>query len=173
MKRKNSSPNRSSRRAFVQSMLAAGAAPWIVPAHVLCGAARPAPSGKITLGVIGVGSQGTGDMRDFLTNEHVRVTAVCDVNRRRIDSARQHIAKAYGAPDVRVYADFRELNADRSIDAVLMALPVALFVALYFLNRDYVMLLFDDPIGQKMLAGGVVLQVLGALVIRKIVTIKV
>jgi tight adherence protein B len=56
---------------------------------------------------------------------------------------------------------------------VLMALPVALFVALYFLNRDYVMLLFDDPIGQKMLAGGVVLQVLGALVIRKIVTIKV
>ena len=56
---------------------------------------------------------------------------------------------------------------------VLMALPVALFVALYFLNPDYVMLLFDDPIGQKMLAGGVVLQVLGALVIRKIVTIKV
>jgi tight adherence protein B len=35
------------------------------------------------------------------------------------------------------------------------------------------MLLFDDPMGQKMLAGGVVLQVLGALVIRKIVTIKV
>jgi tight adherence protein B len=56
---------------------------------------------------------------------------------------------------------------------VLMALPVALFVALYFLNPDYVMLLFDDPMGQKMLAGGVVLQVLGALVIRKIVTIKV
>jgi tight adherence protein B len=56
---------------------------------------------------------------------------------------------------------------------VLMALPVALFVALYFLNPDYVMLLFDDPLGQKMLAGGVVLQVLGALVIRKIVTIKV
>jgi tight adherence protein B len=56
---------------------------------------------------------------------------------------------------------------------VLMALPVVLFIALYFLNPDYVMLLFDDPIGQKMLAGGVVLQVLGALVIRKIVTIKV
>jgi tight adherence protein B len=56
---------------------------------------------------------------------------------------------------------------------VLMALPVALFVALYFLNPDYVMLLFDDPLGQKMLAGGVVLQILGALVIRKIVTIKV
>ena len=56
---------------------------------------------------------------------------------------------------------------------VLMALPVALFVALYFLNPDYVMLLFTDPMGKKMLAGGVVLQVLGALVIRKIVNIKV
>ena len=34
------------------------------------------------------------------------------------------IAKAYGSPDVKVFADFRELNADPSIDAVLMALPV-------------------------------------------------
>ena len=63
-------------------------------------------------------------MRDFLTHEGVRVTAICDVNRRNIDSARQHIAKAYGKPDVKVFADFRELNADPAIDAVLMALPV-------------------------------------------------
>ena len=35
------------------------------------------------------------------------------------------------------------------------------------------MLLFNDPMGTKMLAVAVVLQVLGALVIRKIVNIKV
>jgi hypothetical protein len=63
-------------------------------------------------------------MRDFLTNEGVRVAAICDVNRRNIDAARQHIAAAYGKPDVKVFADFRELNADPSLDAVLMALPV-------------------------------------------------
>ncbi len=56
---------------------------------------------------------------------------------------------------------------------VLLALPPALFAAVYYLNPDYVMVLFTDPMGKKMLAGGVVMQLLGALVIRKIVNIKV
>ena len=56
---------------------------------------------------------------------------------------------------------------------VLMALPVLLFFAVYYLNPDYVMLLFTDSMGKKMLAAGIVLQVIGALVIRKIVNIKV
>ena len=56
---------------------------------------------------------------------------------------------------------------------VLLALPPCLFLAVYKLNPDYVMPLFTDPLGQQMLAGGVVLQVLGALVIKKIVNIKV
>jgi tight adherence protein B len=56
---------------------------------------------------------------------------------------------------------------------VLLALPVFLFFAMYYLNRDYVMLLFTDPLGNRMLMIGVIMQVLGALVIRKIVNIKV
>ena len=56
---------------------------------------------------------------------------------------------------------------------VLLALPPVLFVAVWYLNPDYVMVLFTDPMGKKMLAGGVVMQILGALVIRKIVNIKV
>jgi tight adherence protein B len=56
---------------------------------------------------------------------------------------------------------------------ILMALPVVLFLAIYRLNPDYVMTLFTDPMGQKMLAGAIVMQILGAIVIRKIVTIKV
>jgi tight adherence protein B len=56
---------------------------------------------------------------------------------------------------------------------VLLALPPALFLAVYRLNPEYVMVLFTDPMGKQMLAGGVILQVLGALVIRKIVNIKV
>jgi tight adherence protein B len=35
------------------------------------------------------------------------------------------------------------------------------------------MMLFTDPMGKQMLAGAVVMQVLGALVIRKIINIKV
>jgi predicted dehydrogenase len=63
-------------------------------------------------------------MRDFLTHEGVRVTAICDVNQRNIAAARQIIGDAYGKPDVRVFADFHALNSDSSLDAVLMALPV-------------------------------------------------
>ncbi len=35
------------------------------------------------------------------------------------------------------------------------------------------MLLFTDPMGRQMLVGAVVMQMLGAIVIRKIITIKV
>jgi tight adherence protein B len=35
------------------------------------------------------------------------------------------------------------------------------------------MLLFTDPMGKKMLVGGIVTQLLGALMIRKIVNIRV
>jgi tight adherence protein B len=56
---------------------------------------------------------------------------------------------------------------------VLLALPVLLFVVVYQMNPDYVSVLFTDPMGKKMLAGGIVLQVLGAIVIQKIINIKV
>src|SRR5687767_1215849 len=56
---------------------------------------------------------------------------------------------------------------------VLLALPPGLFIVMYNLNPDYCMTLFTDPMGHQMLAGAVVMQVLGALVIRKIVNIKV
>jgi tight adherence protein B len=56
---------------------------------------------------------------------------------------------------------------------VLLALPFVLFIAVYQLNPDYLKLLFTDPMGKKMLAGAIFMQVVGALVIRKIVSIKV
>lgn len=56
---------------------------------------------------------------------------------------------------------------------VLLALPPALLAFLYTTNREYVSLLFNTPVGVKMLAFTAVLQILGAVVIKKIVTIKV
>jgi tight adherence protein B len=56
---------------------------------------------------------------------------------------------------------------------VLLALPPLLFVAVYKLNPEYVMPLFTDPFGRKMLFFGVVMQLLGAFAIRKIVNIRV
>ena len=56
---------------------------------------------------------------------------------------------------------------------VLQALPICLFLTVYFLNPDYVMLLFQRELGKQMLMYAIGLQVLGAFVIKKIVDIKV
>lgn len=56
---------------------------------------------------------------------------------------------------------------------VLMALPPVLFAAVYYLNPDYVMILFDREEGRKMLFATGFLQVLGAISIKKIIDIKV
>ena len=41
------------------------------------------------------------------------------------------------------------------------------------LNYNYVMLLFEDPLGKQMLAFAIVTQLIGAIVIKKIVNIKI
>ena len=56
---------------------------------------------------------------------------------------------------------------------VLLALPPALFLMMLKLNYDYITMLFEDPFGQKMLLFGIVMQFLGAIAIKKIITIKV
>ena len=74
----------------------------------------------------------------------------------------------------RIMGQVQALTGEGRISGiVLMALPVALFVAVWRLNPDYVMLLFTDELGRKMVAVAVVLQILGAFTIKKIIAIKV
>lgn len=56
---------------------------------------------------------------------------------------------------------------------VLMALPLGLFIAVYALNPEYVMLLFTTEEGRKMVGAAIFMQIIGAIVIKKIVNIKV
>lgn len=56
---------------------------------------------------------------------------------------------------------------------VLIGLPILTFVALFFLNREYIMTLLVHPLGVKFLTGAIVSIILGALVMKKLVTIKV
>lgn len=56
---------------------------------------------------------------------------------------------------------------------VLMALPVATFLAIYYINPQYIEPLFEDPRGRMMIGVATVLQVVGAVVIKKIVNIKI
>ena len=56
---------------------------------------------------------------------------------------------------------------------VLLALPPVLFLVMYYMNPAYCQPLFDDPLGRQMLLTAVASQAVGALVIRKIINIKV
>ena len=74
----------------------------------------------------------------------------------------------------RIWGQVQALTGEgRLSGVVLLALPFVLFVAVYQLNPGYISILFTDPMGKKMLAIAIVMQILGALVIRKIVNIKV
>jgi tight adherence protein B len=74
----------------------------------------------------------------------------------------------------KIWGQVQALTGEGRLSGViLLALPPLLFLAIFNLNRDYVMVLFEDPLGKKMLLGAILMQVLGALVIRKIVNIKV
>jgi len=69
---------------------------------------------------------------------------------------------------VRIYAAEGKMSM-----YVLLAMPPFLIVAIYFLNPGYIGRLFTDPDGIRMLQVAVVLQILGFLVIRRLVNLKV
>jgi tight adherence protein B len=74
----------------------------------------------------------------------------------------------------RIMGQVQALTGEGRISGiVLMALPICLFFAVWHLNAEYVMLLFTDELGRKMVAVAAVLQVLGAVCIKKIIAIKV
>lgn len=72
------------RRKFVELTAATAAAFTIVPRHVLGGKNYIAPSDKITLAYIGVGTQGTRELLELLPEQGIQVIAVCDPNKEAV-----------------------------------------------------------------------------------------
>ena len=68
----------------------------------------------------------------------------------------------------------RALTAEGRYSAgVLICLPVFLFIYIYFVNYSYLSLLWKENIGEMMLLGAVVSQLIGAYLIKRIVTIEI
>jgi len=67
------------RRDFLRkSALGAAVFPYIIPSLALGADGAVAPSERITMGCIGLGGQGSGNMGAFLQDPRVQVVAVCD-----------------------------------------------------------------------------------------------
>lgn len=122
---------RINRRLFLKGVGAAAvAAPYIIPASAIGGEGRPAPSDRITMGFVGVGGQGSGDMGGFMGFPEVQVLAVCDVDTRARERAKQSVENRYAQQKASgtykgctAHNDFREVCARNDLDAVFCATP--------------------------------------------------
>ena len=130
MKRKTAGSSQArglSRRDFIKrtSIATAGAAgiPMIVPSSALGLGGSVAPNERIVMGCIGVGSQGTGNMRGFLGLKDFQFAAMCDVDRGHRNNAVNIVNESYGNTDCRGYNDFREMLDSEDLDGVSIALP--------------------------------------------------
>jgi myo-inositol 2-dehydrogenase / D-chiro-inositol 1-dehydrogenase len=120
------------RRHFLKSAVstAAGAlvAPAILPARAHAGSSA---GDKINIGQIGCGRIARDhNLPEILKYDTARVVAVCDLDRRRMADGKKMIEEYYAkksgsahSVDVRMFADYREMLRDPSIDAVIISTP--------------------------------------------------
>jgi len=68
----------------------------------------------------------------------------------------------------------KALSAEGRFSAmILLGLPILIGLALYKMNPEYLGLLFTDPMGQRMTTVGITMMVIGAVVMKRMVVIKV
>jgi predicted dehydrogenase len=80
------------------------------------------PSDQVTLGVIGSGSRGTFVMGVFQKDPALRVAAICDVYEPNLENAASVASKVPGTQP-KQYRNYKELLADKDVQAVLIATP--------------------------------------------------
>jgi predicted dehydrogenase len=76
---------------------------------------------RVRTAFIGIGRMGSGNLSIALKNPNFEIVSVCDVYKPHLDDGIA-IAKRAGA-DVKPVKDFREILADKSIDAVCISTP--------------------------------------------------
>ncbi|NMC33505.1 MAG: type II secretion system F family protein [Veillonellaceae bacterium] len=75
---------------------------------------------------------------------------------------------------VRIRNEIKTLTAQGRISGLIVGLlPFGLSAAIYVINPEYISLLFVHPVGRMILAGALIGQLIGILLIRRIVTIEV
>jgi predicted dehydrogenase len=104
------------RRAFLQTGVLASAG-WTARSW----ASVPGANGDIRIAVIGLNGKGKDHVSAFRSIPGVRVVALCDVDRGVLDSNVQ-AARALGEQP-KAFEDYRELLAQKDIDAVSIATP--------------------------------------------------
>jgi predicted dehydrogenase len=118
-----------SRRSFLYATAATFAAP-VVLSPLWGDEKKAAPSERITLGFIGMGTMNRGHLGHFLGQKDCQVVAVCDVDTTRRENARKTVENRYAEATkagtykgCSAYNDFRDLLKRTDIDAVVISTP--------------------------------------------------
>jgi len=111
------------RRHFLAATGAAIAAPTFIPASALGADGRPAPSNRITMGVVGWGMQGPGNTGNFMNQADCQIVATCNVDKNHLEASVKAINGHYKNQDCKTYHDYREMMARSDIDTVMIAVP--------------------------------------------------
>ncbi len=123
--------HRQSRRAFLKQAAAGAAGLSLAGCGLFRGGTAPAveatvipvaPSDRIVLGMIGVGSMGTNRLREFLGQADVEIGAICDVDANHREAASRIVRDARGS-QIPVFNDYRRLLELPDIDAVAVVTP--------------------------------------------------
>jgi predicted dehydrogenase len=118
---------KNSRRIFLKNSLSAVAGaivlPHIIPSSAMGMNGVVPPSDRIVLGSIGVGSQGSSNLKDFLDFKEVQYVAMCDLDSGHLEKASAMVGKITGKTDFRKYKDYREFLEKEKLDAVCISVP--------------------------------------------------
>ena len=110
-----SDSHRTNRREFLASAGAAAAALAGAPAIL---SAR-APNDTIGAACIGIGTRGQNLIEEVVDVPGVKVVTVCDVYKPHLENAAQKSKN----PEVKRTVEFRDVLADKAVDAVVIAVP--------------------------------------------------
>jgi predicted dehydrogenase len=117
-----SQPTKVSRRDFIRTVAATGAAgvavPYFVPASALGQEGQPGANDKIGVGLIGCGGMGQANLNACAGHPDVVVTGACDVWKNR----REAVVARY-PETAKPYHDYREMLQSPDVDAVIIATP--------------------------------------------------
>ena len=115
----------SSRRDFIKKTAIIGTGIAMSPSLSFA-SNDPYKGKKLNVGLIGVGLRGTNHLNNVLLRDDVLVTAICDIDPRRIKIALDTIDKA-GEKKPKIFGknnlDYRNLLELEEVDAVIIATP--------------------------------------------------
>jgi predicted dehydrogenase len=118
---------KTDRRSFLKNTATAAGAAIVMPQTffnpVIIPASAFGANDRINVGVIGLGDRGPNHVHDLSFMKNTRVAAICEVRGDALSQRQEEFKANYGMTDVYATDDFREITANPSIDAVVIASP--------------------------------------------------